>query len=155
MYTPGVGWGGIDDVGGESVEHSWFGQAALAPNGDAVLTIKEYVSGDNRLWGREYFALERPDLTVTTPVNGTVTEEPSVEVSGMTEPGATVTINGTEINVETDGSFTATIALSYGVNEILVVATIDGQGSTGVLIEVTFDDPIAELLAQIDELWTR
>jgi uncharacterized coiled-coil protein SlyX len=152
MYAPGVGWGGIDNVGGESTEHSWLGQAALAPNGDAVLTIREYVSGDNRLWGKEYFALERPDLAVTTPVDGTVTEEPSVEVSGMTDPGATVTINGTEIDVGTGGSFSVTFALSAGVNEILVVATIEGQGSTGVLIEVTFDDPIAELLAQIDDL---
>jgi len=152
MYTPGAGWGAAEAVGNESGESTWYSQVALASSGDAVLIYKQYAGGDSYLWGREFYAFERPDLTVTTPVDGTVTEEPSVEVSGTTDPGATVTINGTEIEVGIDGSFSVTFALSAGVNEILVVATIEGQGSTGVLIEVTFEDPIAELLAQIDDL---
>ncbi len=152
MYTPGAGWGAAEAVGNESAESTWHSQVALAPSGDAVLIYKQYEGGDSSLWGSEYYALERPDLTVTAPVDGTVADLASVEVTGMTEPGVTVTVDGEEVYVAPNGSFSATVALVDGVNIIEVVATIEGQGSRGVVVEVEYDDPIVELLAQIEQL---
>ena len=151
IYTPGVGWSAAEAVGLDD-NVTWFSKVAVAPNGDAIVIFKQYSSGDSYLWSREYYALERPDLTVITPEDGTTTEEPSVLVRGFTELGATVTVNGVDVTLNPNGTFETTVELVGGMNEILVVASIEGEGSMGVIVRVDYDDPIAELLAQIDQL---
>ncbi len=151
IYTPGIGWSAAEAVGLDD-NVTWFSKVAVAPNGDAIVVFKQYSSGDSYLWSREYYALERPDLTVITPEDGTTTEEPSVLVRGFTELGVTVTVNGVDVPLNPNGTFETTVELVGGMNEILVVASIDGEGSSGVMIMVDYVDPIAELLAQIDQL---
>ena len=62
-----------------------------------------------------------PTLTILTPENGTVTNQDSIVVGGLTEPGASLTINGIDILVNT-GRFNAYIPLDEGENQIVVVA---------------------------------
>lgn len=72
-----------------------------------------------------------PTLNVTTPENNLVTNQTSVVVSGVTNDATTspvtLKINGTTVDVGSDGSFSHTVALSEGVNTITIVAT-DGAG---------------------------
>lgn len=72
-----------------------------------------------------------PTLNVTAPENNLVTNKTSVLVSGVTNDATTspvtLKINGTAVDVGSDGSFSHTVALSEGVNTITIVAT-DGAG---------------------------
>src|SRR3954469_72455 len=78
--------------------------------------------------------------TVTSPGNGTSTNDASVEVTGTTAPGATVTVASTPVEIAGDtaratttalgdGTFSVTVPLAFGAN-VLTVASEKG-GATG------------------------
>lgn len=84
-----------------------------------------------------------PELSVTSPVDGFITNQSSVTVSGttndVTSSPVTLTVNGASVQVYDDGTFSTTVSLVTGENEITVVAT-DGAGrSTTVTRTVTVD----------------
>lgn len=84
-----------------------------------------------------------PELSVTSPVDGFITNQSSVTVSGttndVTSSPVTLTVNGASVQVYDDGTFSTTISLVTGENEITVIAT-DGAGrSTTVTRTVTVD----------------
>lgn len=65
-------------------------------------------------------------LTLTSPADEAVLETPQVSVAGKTEGGATVVVAGPlgeeVVEATADGTFTTTVALEEGVNEIVVTA---------------------------------
>ena len=67
-------------------------------------------------------------LTVSEPADGTVITEQVVEISGETLPAAQVVVHGV-IPAITDsrGRWEANVVLQPGVNEITVIATLDGS----------------------------
>ena len=84
-----------------------------------------------------------PPPTIVSPANGTVTNRPSVTVSGTGAAGATVTIydatsdatNHVSTTVKSNGKFSATAASSDGVNTHF--ATQDANGispESGVVV---------------------
>ena len=84
-----------------------------------------------------------PELAVTTPINGYVTNVQTLTVVGTTNDSTTipvsVTINGEAVNVSSDGSFSHTIELAVGTNKITVIAT-DSAGHTSEIVRtVTYD----------------
>jgi glucoamylase len=79
-------------------------------------------------------------ITLTAPADGTSTNDTSVDVTGTTAAGATVTVAATPVEIPgdttrvtttaaNDGSFTVTVPLSFGAN-VLTVAAEKG-GATG------------------------
>jgi hypothetical protein len=60
---------------------------------------------------------------VLSPLDNTVVKTPEIPVTGMVSPNATVTINGTRINVDADGTFTTTLILQEGPSLIEVLAS--------------------------------
>lgn len=63
-----------------------------------------------------------PNLKILSPQDQAILKNLSVEVSGQTDPGITVSVNGQEIFVDNQGGFKTTLGLSLGPQEILVVA---------------------------------
>ena len=84
-----------------------------------------------------------PVLTIDSPVDGDITNNASVVVSGKTNDATsspvTVTVNGASVTVNTDGTFSKTVALTEGANTITVVATDSAGKSTTVTRTVTLD----------------
>ena len=84
-----------------------------------------------------------PTLTVTNPTDGFITNKASLVVSGKTDDATskpvTVTINGTAVTVNTDGTFSKEITLVNGANTITVVATDKAGKTTTVTRKVTLD----------------
>lgn len=89
-----------------------------------------------------------PTLSVTSPVDGTVTNSSAVTVSGTTNDATsspvTLTVkldNGTaeDVTVNSNGSFSKALTLSSGVNTITIVATDAAGKSTTVTRTVTLD----------------
>lgn len=79
-----------------------------------------------------------PILSVTTPVNNSVTNQPSVLVSGTTEDGAKVTINGASATVS-GGVFSVPYTLTEGTNTINVAASDAAGNKTTQSVTVTLD----------------
>jgi sugar lactone lactonase YvrE len=64
-----------------------------------------------------------------------VVYDPDLQIEGVTDPHATVTINQKEVTVQSDGSFQALVTLTKGVNTIKVEATNQfGDKSTETIV---------------------
>lgn len=76
---------------------------------------------------------DSPSLTVTSPIESAILDVPHVEVRGMTDPSAVVTVNGRPAVVDQDGNF----SLSFDVP----------RGSTTLTIEARrrFGSPVTEI----------
>ena len=84
-------------------------------------------------------------LEVHEPVDRTAIADDAVIVSGITEPGAAVTINDVPAILEQNGgagvAFRGTATLIQGENEIIIVAT-DNQGNQATFVRsVTYNAP--------------
>ena len=84
-----------------------------------------------------------PVLTITSPAEGIVTNTASCVVSGKTNDATsspvTVSINGTAVTVNSDGSFSKSISLNEGSNTITIVATDAAGKSTTVTRTIILD----------------
>jgi hypothetical protein len=63
-----------------------------------------------------------PYLTIRSPDRDVILRDASVRITGETERGASVTIQGQPANVAVDGRFEATVMATAGANSIVVVA---------------------------------
>ncbi len=61
-----------------------------------------------------------PPLVVTNPSNNSTVSEPTIVVSGTTQPETVVTINGREVFLDSAGTFSETVTLTEGINVISV-----------------------------------
>ena len=84
-----------------------------------------------------------PILTINSPANNSITNTAACTVSGTTNDATsspvTVTVNGENVTVGSDGSFSKVITLTEGDNTITVVATDAAGKSTTVTRTVTLD----------------
>jgi hypothetical protein len=71
-----------------------------------------------------------PKVRVQEPANLTRTQAGSVRLMGRVEPGANLTVNGADVPLAGDGSFSIKVDLALGVNKFSFVAS-DAVGLTG------------------------
>lgn len=64
--------------------------------------------------------IKAPSLSIIAPENGLVTEEATIFVSGMSELGSQVLVNGEYVLLSTNGNFKQEVALERGVNIIKI-----------------------------------
>jgi cytoskeletal protein RodZ len=88
-------------------------------------------------FGFQYQKLYRPPtLTITTPIHESVVQEKKLDILGMTNPDATVTVNGVSVTVRSDGRFFTQITLDPGVNTITTLATSRFGKTTTIIRKV-------------------
>lgn len=84
-----------------------------------------------------------PTLNVTQPIDNLVTNNATLTVVGVTNDAVsspvTLTVNGTNVTVESDGSFSTTVTLTEGENTITVIAVDSAGKSTTVVRTVVLD----------------
>ncbi len=79
-------------------------------HGDAVLGWNEWENGALLPFAATYIAGNGlPTLALSSPIDGTLTNDSSGIVSGSTDPGATVTIDGSPVAVAVNGSFSESV----------------------------------------------
>jgi len=109
-------------------------------HGNAVLGWNEWENGALLPFAATYIVGNGlPNLLLTSPANGTFTNNPSVVVSGTTDPGTTLTIDGSPVAVAVNGSFSHTYAMADGSHTFLVVAKNAAGLSTQQTASVTVD----------------
>lgn len=149
-YAPGQGWAAPAHIEDTS-EWAQAPVGALWPSGDGWTAWAQYNATRNQLWMGSYRAADvtAPSLTVSAPTDGGHVAEPSVWVQGVTEAGASVSANGAAATVAADGSFGLRVALVSGANSISIKAEDDWGNAAVRLVNVTFDDPVPALEAQV------
>lgn len=91
-----------------------------SPKGMFVLLIGLIIFG--YLAFQFSFLFVGPKLLITSPKNGQMIESNVVEVSGKTDPYATVTVNGEEVYVDLSGTFRKTFYVYSGSTELTIVS---------------------------------
>lgn len=77
-----------------------------------------------------------PALFVDAP---SVTNRGSLMISGLTEPGATVTLNSQSLSVDAQGRFSKSLTLAAGANTFTFIARDKANNSTTVARSITLD----------------
>jgi hypothetical protein len=120
----------------------WMGQAVAIPDGTHMLA---YYALDHQGQQSQQKVLTvavdtvPPLLVVTAPQDGaTVAGADGVAVRGTTDPGASVTVNGTAAEVDAAGGFTATAAVD-GQSQLLVEAIDPAGNITRSTLTLTVD----------------
>jgi hypothetical protein len=84
-----------------------------------------------------------PTLSITAPADKLITNKSTVTVTGKTDDvtskPVTVTINGTAVTVEADGTFSKDVTLVNGSNTITIIAKDKASKTTTVVRTVTLD----------------
>lgn len=81
-------------------------------------------------------------LRLNRPQNYTSTDEPSIRVEGIAEPGAQVMVNYLNASVSPDGSFNVKVSLQKGPNIIVINVTDVAGNSAGYEIVVFRNEPV-------------
>lgn len=94
-----------------------------------------------------------PELDVTSPTEGSITNVAECVVSGTTNDAtsspASLTVNGKAVTIGSDGSFSTTVTLSEGNNTITIVATDAAGKATTVTRTVTLDTKAPSISAVV------
>jgi hypothetical protein len=80
-----------------------------------------------------------PELRIASPSNNLLTNNPTLTITGMTDPTATITINDTPVDVTKNGFFEHTVILIEGDNTFDIIATNRRGLTTKKVFLVTLD----------------
>ena len=128
---------------------------AVGPDGSFVYSLR-LVEGSNTF---SLFARDRagntnsttwtlllditpPALSVSSPRDGLLTNQNDTQVTGKTEPGAVVTVDGVAVTVQPDGTFTYTFTLANGPNPISIVSSDKAGNKATILRTVLMNNKI-------------
>jgi hypothetical protein len=131
-YVDGVGW---DDVEGvqSSAGISDSQCVVMDPVGNTIVVWRQ--NGDIHA---NYMPAELR-LFVDEPISGSVVNETMVKVTGRTNPGAILEINGLNVHVNDNGGFAVNISLAEGLNQITINAST-AYDAESITITVEFND---------------
>ncbi len=82
-----------------------------------------------------------PPLDIVTPGSQTVVSAEQVEIAGVTDPGASLTINSQVVAVTAEGHFRQAVRLSSGVNTIEIAATNQSDKATTKVLQLLVNLP--------------
>ena len=90
--------------------------------------------------------IEGPVISIEQPINGTTTNEQSIEITGQAKNINSITLNDRPITVDESGAFNEEITLSTGYN----VAKVAGKDRFGrqeeIFVEIIQKDKAGELV---------
>lgn len=120
-------------------------ETALADGSHSVIVTATDNDGNTKTTSAVSFKVDTvpPSLSVTSPPEGLVTNQPTVTVTGTTNDATsspvTLKINGETVTVTSSGTFSHNVTLTNGTNTITVVATDAAGKSTTVTRTVTYN----------------
>lgn len=150
-YDAGAGWGEPEVASADSGGNSGDLSASLDGFGNVVAAWHQSDGLRLNIWANRHVLLDvtPPPLSIESPEDGLTTETPTVTVSGLTEPGATVAIDGLYAVVDSSGHFSCAVALVDGVNVITVNASDSAGNWAEASVTVTYVDPVPALVEQL------
>ena len=104
----------------------------------AFVEVRDLSGSVNRTTWSFTVGTTAPNLNIVEPTVP-ITNNPMVTVSGMTEPGAIVTVDGTAVTVDASGAFSTVLTLSDGGHALPVVATDVAGNASSRTVNITVD----------------
>lgn len=105
----------------ESLNRSFF---RLTPGRFFAFLLAGFIVLFIAYFGLQYRNLSLPpSLAIDSPKEKLITDQKRIDVSGKTDPDATVTVNGVSVIVRGDGRFFDQITLTPGINKITISVT--------------------------------
>jgi RHS repeat-associated protein len=80
-----------------------------------------------------------PGITITSPVDGLVTNQAGQTITGRLNEAATLTLNGQAVTVNADNQFTTTVTLQPGLNTFLLRAADQAGNTAESTLRLTLD----------------
>jgi hypothetical protein len=117
------------------------------PAGGSVSITQYYATAStqgelNRVANTVLDPLNKPTVSITSPTANSFTTANSVQVSGTASAneGLSLKVNGQAVQVNPDGTWSATVALRTGANPVTAIAS-DGSGNTAQASETVYSGP--------------
>lgn len=95
------------------------------------------------VWHQAAYLSASPQLDISMPSDHAVVREPSVTVSGLSDPTASVLVNGTPAVVESSGVFSLTLNIPRGMTKLVVVAERRYGGRSESVRYITYEPEYA------------
>ena len=151
IYTPEGGWSETVPIERNAISSTYSG-AWVSICSSSILVGYSCVNSVGTVWvsSYEFPDTEPPVLLIDQALTGE-TDRPLFEITGSTEPGATVEVNGKQVAVFVSGEFSTVVELSPGVNTLVVTATDDAGNNATKTLTVTYNDPVPGLEDQIGD----
>lgn len=114
----------------------------ISPKLISIITVSTFLLLIVGYIGFQIYKFQKPPfLTVSQPVNEFVSQEDILTVQGETEKTSLLDINGTQVEVEDDGSFQTEITLKEGVNTVTVKAWKESNTKlqTAITLKVIYE----------------
>jgi hypothetical protein len=152
-FVVGTGWSTPTLIETHNAGDALHPEVAVDGSGNAIAVWSQSDSQRDNIWANRYIIpdITAPVISLTNPIGGTTTDVPTITVSGATEPGVHLTVNGIVVEVESDGSYEFLLALFEGENLILAEATDASDNSDSKSVTVTYVNPTPDLEQELQE----
>ena len=140
LSIDGVEWFGVTGMSSWNLQLTVSNETLDATGGRITIRVKAVDNADNEATDAVAMRIIQtpPGVTIYYPQDGYTTNSPLLAISGVTDEGARVTVNGVEVEV-TATLFSTTMSLVEGQNTISVVST-DALGNTRLVrLQVVLD----------------
>ncbi len=153
VYDAYEGWGNPEPIGPDTL-YSYGGcNVAMNRAGDGMAAMAWSAGLAIGVYATPYTASDTtsPALSIESPYSGEEVTTSPVTVSGTTEPGVTLTVNGVLVSVGADGKFSFALALEVGWNTITAVAVDEAGNWASDIVSVGFDDPLDDVIEDLQD----
>jgi len=149
VYTPDEDWSEVAPVGYNAGGGSYSIGTVSLESGN-ILVGYYTVTSVTAIWVSTYSFPDHVPPSLQVDQMSTATDRPLFEITGTTEPGATVDVNGRAAVVSDSGEFSLLVELEDGANVLLVKATDEAGNIANLSLTVTYTDPVPGLQDEID-----
>jgi hypothetical protein len=156
-FTPGVGWGTPELLEFNDTYDADRPKVAVDTAGNAMVAWEQSDGVAQHIWADRFAVVDvtPPILSVSSPLEGTVTNRSAVWVGGVVEPGAKVSVNGMAAAVGDDGTWGLLAGLLPGPNNLVVSAEDSSGNRVEATLHIHFDDPALGVAADLEQARTR
>jgi len=151
IYTPGEGWSDAERVDYNAAGDTYSVGSLSLESGSVLIGYYAFTSVAT-IWVSTYSFPDTTPPELQIDQTSTATDRPLFEITGTTEPGATVDVNGRAAAVSDSGKFSVLVELNNGANVLSVVAEDAAGNTANVSLTVTYNDPVPGLEDKIDSV---
>ncbi|UCE92414.1 MAG: hypothetical protein JSV90_04585 [Methanobacteriota archaeon] len=153
VRNPEGGWLPSEQLTKEALGNIFRSRVVIGDDGNGIALWCQDDGSKVSLWSARYLGPDEtpPDVFIESPEDGAAVNSTTIVVSGQTEQGAHLVVNGIVVGVEQDGSFSCVIALVEGENTITATATDAADNSASASVTVTREPADAALMDELEE----
>jgi len=133
----------VEDIAVSETEPDF--ETVVTLTDDSNVIYAQFKDTRNRVKDSDSYTVElvkqKPTLEITSPADGSTTEDEEITVAGSTAQSNQVKVNGQPIVMNADGSFRHQIRLKEGENILTIVASDEAGNSELEEVRITYEKP--------------